>query len=128
MEELGRAYGVSVFAILRRLISAETVLEVSRHIVIPAGRVVLEYSIDPGRARVQHRRRRAGGGRFNEDAAGAGHDDGRDRSATGGYRQLRDHQRADRHRQPIGPVPTPNSTAHGAPAAGAPWTACVLAA
>jgi hypothetical protein len=25
-------------------------------------------------------------------------------------------------------VPTPNSTAHGAPAAGAPWTACVLAA
>ena len=38
------------------------------------------------------------------------------------------YQRADRHRQPIGPVPTPNSTAHGAPAAGAPWTACVLAA
>ena len=48
MEELGRAYGVSVFAILRRLISAETVLEVSRHIVSPAGRVVLEYSIDVG--------------------------------------------------------------------------------
>ena len=40
------AQGVPVFAILRRLISAETVLEVSRHIVIPADRVVLEYGID----------------------------------------------------------------------------------
>jgi len=42
------AQGVPVFAILRRLISAETVLEVSRHIVIPADRVVLEYGIDVG--------------------------------------------------------------------------------
>jgi GntR family transcriptional regulator len=42
------ARGVPVFAILRRLISAETVLEVSRHIVIPADRVVLEYGIDVG--------------------------------------------------------------------------------
>jgi GntR family transcriptional regulator len=40
------AQGVPVFAILRRLISAETVLEVSRHIIIPADRVVLEYGID----------------------------------------------------------------------------------
>lgn len=39
------AQGVPVFAILRRLISADTVLEVSRHI-IPANRVVLEYGID----------------------------------------------------------------------------------
>lgn len=42
------AQGVPVFAILRRLISAETVLEVSRHIIIPADRVVLEYGIDVG--------------------------------------------------------------------------------
>lgn len=42
------AQGVPVFAILRRLISADTVLEVSRHIVIPADRVVLEYGIDVG--------------------------------------------------------------------------------
>ncbi len=42
------AQGVPVFAILRRLISAETVLEVSRHIVIPADRVLLEYGIDVG--------------------------------------------------------------------------------
>ncbi len=42
------AQGVPVLAILRRLISAETVLEVSRDIVIPADRVVLEYGIDVG--------------------------------------------------------------------------------
>ena len=42
------AQGVPVFAILRRLISADTVLEVSRHIIIPADRVVLEYGIDVG--------------------------------------------------------------------------------
>lgn len=38
--------GVPVFAILRRLISGDDVLEVCRHIVIPADRVVLEYAID----------------------------------------------------------------------------------
>jgi GntR family transcriptional regulator len=38
--------GVPVFAILRRLISGDQVLEVCRHIVIPADRVVLEYAID----------------------------------------------------------------------------------
>jgi GntR family transcriptional regulator len=38
--------GVPVFAILRRLISGDDVLEVCRHIVIPADRVVLEYGID----------------------------------------------------------------------------------
>jgi GntR family transcriptional regulator len=38
--------GVPVFAILRRLISGDEVLEVCRHIVIPADRVVLEYAID----------------------------------------------------------------------------------
>jgi len=40
------AQGVPVFAILRRLISGDAVLEVCRHIVIPADRVVLEYGID----------------------------------------------------------------------------------
>jgi GntR family transcriptional regulator len=38
--------GVPVFAVLRRLISGDDVLEVCRHIVIPADRVVLEYGID----------------------------------------------------------------------------------
>ena len=47
-QSLRVAQGVPVFVILRRLISAETVLEVSRHIVIPADRVVLEYGIDVG--------------------------------------------------------------------------------
>ncbi len=48
------APGVPVFAILRRMISGDAVLEVCRHIVIPADRVVLEYGIDiaaPGGAR-----------------------------------------------------------------------------
>jgi hypothetical protein len=40
------AQGVPVFAILRRLISGDAVLEVCRHIVIPADRVILEYGID----------------------------------------------------------------------------------
>jgi GntR family transcriptional regulator len=40
------AQGVPVFEILRRLISGDDVLEVARHIVIPADRVVLEYGID----------------------------------------------------------------------------------
>ena len=40
------AQGVPVFAILRRLISGDAVLEVCRDIVIPADRVVLEYGID----------------------------------------------------------------------------------
>ena len=40
------AQGVPVFAILRRLICGDAVLEVCRHIVIPADRVVLEYGID----------------------------------------------------------------------------------
>jgi GntR family transcriptional regulator len=40
------AQGVPVFAILRRLFSGDDVLEVCRHIVIPADRVVLEYGID----------------------------------------------------------------------------------
>ncbi|MGA2825041.1 MAG: GntR family transcriptional regulator [Streptosporangiaceae bacterium] len=42
------AQGVPVFAILRRLISGDAVLEVCRHIVIPADRVVLEYGIEVG--------------------------------------------------------------------------------
>jgi GntR family transcriptional regulator len=42
--------GVPVFVILRRIISGNAVLEVSRHIVIPADRVVLEYGIDVGHA------------------------------------------------------------------------------
>ena len=42
------AQGVPVFAILRRLISGDAVLEVCRDIVIPADRVVLEYGIDVG--------------------------------------------------------------------------------
>jgi GntR family transcriptional regulator len=40
------APGVPVFTILRRMISGDAVLEVCRHIVIPADRVVLEYGID----------------------------------------------------------------------------------
>jgi GntR family transcriptional regulator len=40
------APGVPVFVILRRMISGDAVLEVCRHIVIPADRVVLEYGID----------------------------------------------------------------------------------
>ena len=40
------APGVPVFAILRRMISGGAVLEVCRHIVIPADRVALEYAID----------------------------------------------------------------------------------
>jgi len=42
------AQGVPVFAILRRLICGDAVLEVCRHIVIPADRVILEYGIDVG--------------------------------------------------------------------------------
>jgi GntR family transcriptional regulator len=38
--------GVPVFVILRRTLPGDTVLKVSRHIVIPADRVVLEYGID----------------------------------------------------------------------------------
>jgi GntR family transcriptional regulator len=38
--------GTPVFAILRLMISGEAVLEVCRHIVIPADRVVLDYRID----------------------------------------------------------------------------------
>ena len=45
-QTLQLAPGVPVFAILRRLISGDDVLEVARHIVIPADRVVLEYGID----------------------------------------------------------------------------------
>ena len=43
---LRMAQGVPVFAIVRRLICGDEVLEVCRHIVIPADRVVLEYGID----------------------------------------------------------------------------------
>ena len=53
VQTLQVAQGVPVFTILRRLISGEDVLEVARHIVIPADRVVLEYGIDlpsPGAA------------------------------------------------------------------------------
>jgi GntR family transcriptional regulator len=46
VQTLQVAAGVPVFAILRRLISGTDVLEVARHIVIPADRVVLEYGID----------------------------------------------------------------------------------
>lgn len=46
VETLQVAQGVPVFAILRRLFSGPDVLEVCRHIVIPADRVVLEYGID----------------------------------------------------------------------------------
>jgi GntR family transcriptional regulator len=46
VQTLRVAPGVPVFAILRRLISGQEVLEVCRHIVIPADRVVLEYGID----------------------------------------------------------------------------------
>jgi GntR family transcriptional regulator len=42
------ARGVPVFVILRRLISGDAVLEVCRHIVIPADRVILEYGTDVG--------------------------------------------------------------------------------
>lgn len=48
------APGVPVFAILRRMICGGAVLEVCRHIVIPADRVALEYAIDltrPGKPR-----------------------------------------------------------------------------
>jgi GntR family transcriptional regulator len=45
------AQGVPVFAILRRLICGDDVLEVCRHIVIPADRVVLEYGIDVASAK-----------------------------------------------------------------------------
>jgi GntR family transcriptional regulator len=51
---LNVAPGVPVFTILRRMISGGAVLEVCRHIVIPADRVVLEYAIDltlPGKTR-----------------------------------------------------------------------------
>lgn len=51
---LNVARAVPVFTILRRMISGGAVLEVCRHIVIPADRVVLEYAIDltlPGKAR-----------------------------------------------------------------------------
>ncbi len=40
------AQGTPVFAILRRMFSGEQVLEVCRHIVIPADRVILDYRID----------------------------------------------------------------------------------
>jgi GntR family transcriptional regulator len=46
VQTLQVAQGVPVFAILRRLFSGPDVLEVCRHIVIPADRVVLEYGID----------------------------------------------------------------------------------
>ena len=45
---LRAAQGVPVFAILRRLFSGDEVLEVCRHIVIPADRIVLEYGIEVG--------------------------------------------------------------------------------
>ena len=47
-QTLRLAQGVPVFAILRRLMSGDAVLEVCRHIVIPADRVVLEYGLDIG--------------------------------------------------------------------------------
>jgi GntR family transcriptional regulator len=40
------AQGTPVFSILRRMFSGDQVLEVCRHIVIPADRVVLDYRID----------------------------------------------------------------------------------
>jgi GntR family transcriptional regulator len=45
-QTLRLARGVPVFSILRRMTAGDAVLEVCRQIVIPADRVVLEYSID----------------------------------------------------------------------------------
>ncbi|MCW2889115.1 MAG: GntR family transcriptional regulator [Streptosporangiaceae bacterium] len=45
-ETLRMAAGVPVFAITRRMLSGSRVLEVCRDIVIPADRVILDYSID----------------------------------------------------------------------------------
>jgi GntR family transcriptional regulator len=45
-ETLRMAAGVPVFAITRRMLSEGRVLEVCRDIVIPADRVILDYSID----------------------------------------------------------------------------------
>jgi GntR family transcriptional regulator len=46
IETLQSAAGVPVFAITRRMLSHGRVLEVCRDIVIPADRVILDYSID----------------------------------------------------------------------------------
>jgi GntR family transcriptional regulator len=46
IETLQMAAGVPVFAITRRMLSHGRVLEVCRDIVIPADRVILDYSID----------------------------------------------------------------------------------
>jgi GntR family transcriptional regulator len=46
IETLQSAAGVPVFAITRRMLSHDRVLEVCRDIVIPADRVILDYSID----------------------------------------------------------------------------------
>jgi GntR family transcriptional regulator len=45
-QTLRMSHGTPVFAILRLMISGDAVLEVCRHIVIPADRVVLDYRID----------------------------------------------------------------------------------
>ncbi|MFC6934594.1 hypothetical protein ACFQHO_32480 [Actinomadura yumaensis] len=45
-ETLRMSAGVPVLAITRRLISGEDVMEVCRDIVLPADRVILDYSID----------------------------------------------------------------------------------
>ena len=45
-QTLRMSHGTPVFAILRLMISGAAVLEVCRHIVIPADRVVLDYRID----------------------------------------------------------------------------------
>jgi GntR family transcriptional regulator len=46
VETLRMAAGVPVFAVTRRMLSNGQVLEVCREIVIPADRVILDYSID----------------------------------------------------------------------------------
>jgi GntR family transcriptional regulator len=48
-ETLRMSGGVPVIAITRRMFSGERVLEVCRDIIIPADRIVLDYSIDLGR-------------------------------------------------------------------------------
>jgi GntR family transcriptional regulator len=45
-QTLRMSHGTPVFAIFRLMISGDAVLEVCRHIVIPADRVVLDYRID----------------------------------------------------------------------------------
>jgi GntR family transcriptional regulator len=45
-ETLRIGHGVPVLAITRRMLSGDRVLEVCRDIIIPADRVVLDYSID----------------------------------------------------------------------------------